>query len=166
MEPDFGLAGDAAEAFVQLADRLEADVPCHDLPGMVYRQNSGEVMVNSAVVPGVHHPPRLEELDMQRYAQAGFGIGILTKLGSFSYPTSAAQVQRDAEAWRVIRPIDAVVQDVQDMQQRYGLRKVFFIDNGFNVPLLHAKELCRALLAAHVKVHWNTCLAPLAATAN
>ena len=36
MEPDFGLAGDAAEAFVQLADRLEADVPCHDLPGMVY----------------------------------------------------------------------------------------------------------------------------------
>jgi len=97
---------------------------------------------------------------MHKYAQAGFGIGILTKLGSFSYPTSASQAQRDVEAWRVIRPIDAVVQDVQDMKQQYGLRKVFFIDNGFNVPLPHAKELCRALLAANVKVHWNTCLAP------
>jgi hypothetical protein len=46
------------------------------------------------------------------------------------------------------------------MQQQYGLRKVFFIDNGFNVPLPHAKALCRALLAAHAKIHWNTCLAP------
>ncbi len=160
MEPDFGLAGDAAEAFVQLADRLAADVPCHDLPGMVYRQH-GEVMVNGGrCASAFTTPPRLEELDMQKYAQAGFGIGILTKLGSFAYPTSPSQAQSDAAAWRVIRPIDAVVQDVQDMQQRYGLRKVFFIDNGFNVPLPHAKELCRALLAAHVKVHWNTCLAP------
>ncbi len=46
------------------------------------------------------------------------------------------------------------------MKQQYGLRKVFFIDNGFNVPLSHAKELCRALLTANIKVHWNTCLAP------
>jgi hypothetical protein len=160
MEPDFGLAGDAAEAFVQLADRLEADVPCHDLPGMVYRQN-GEVRVNGGrCASAFTTPPRLEELDMQKYAQAGFGIGILTKLGSFAYPTSAAQAQSDAAAWRVIRPIDAVMQDVQDMQQRYGLRKVFFIDNGFNVPLPHAKALCQALLTAHLKVHWNTCLAP------
>ena len=84
MEPDFGLAGDAAEAFVQLADRLEADVPCHDLPGMVYRQN-GEVIVNGGrCASAFTTPPRLEELDMQKYAQAGFGIGILTKLGSFA----------------------------------------------------------------------------------
>src|SRR5262249_47432392 len=61
--PDSGGGGDAAEASVQLPKRREADVPCHDLPGMVYRQN-GEVIVNgghcaSAFTP----PPRLEELD-------------------------------------------------------------------------------------------------------
>src|SRR2546425_8613632 len=43
MEPDFGLAGDAAEAFVQLADRLEADVPCHDLPGMRSEEHTSEL---------------------------------------------------------------------------------------------------------------------------
>src|SRR4030095_10644514 len=125
LEPDFGLAGDAAEAFVQLANSLEADLPCHDLPGMVYRQH-GEVIVNDGrCASAFTSPPRLQELDMQKYDQAGFGLGILTKLGSFAYPTSAAQVQGDAAAWRVIRPIDAVVQDVQEMQQQYGLRKVF-----------------------------------------
>jgi hypothetical protein len=127
---------------------------------MVYRQN-GEVMMNEGRCASAFTiPPRLEELDMHKYAQAGFGIGILTKLGSFAYPTSASQAQREAAAWRVIRPIDAVVQDVRAMQQQYGLRKVFFIDNGFNIPLPHAKKLCGALLAANVKVHWNTCLAP------
>jgi hypothetical protein len=133
MEPDFGLAGDAAEAFVQLADCLEADLPCHDLPGMVYRQN-GEVMMNDGrCASAFTTPPRLEELDMHKYAQAGFGIGILTKLGSFSYPTSASQAQNDAAAWRIIRPIEAVVRDVQEMKQQYGLVRrpwgVFYLKN-------------------------------------
>ncbi len=158
--PDLGLAGDAAEAFAQLADRLQADASYEDLPGLVYRQG-GEVVFN-----GIHcasdftSPPRLDDLDMHKYAQAGFGIGIVTKLGGFYYPTSASQVRIAQEAWRVIRPIDDVVQEVHEMEQRYGLRKVFFIDNGFNIPLPHAKDLCRALIAAEVKVNWNTCLAP------
>jgi len=160
VEPDLGLAGDAAETFVQLADCLEAGTSYHHLPGVVYRQD-GEIILNgSRCASAFTSPPRLDDLDMQKYAQAGFGIGVLTKLGSFSYPTSGAQAQMDQAAWRVIRPIDAVVQDVRDMQQQYGLRKVFFIDNAFNLPLPHAKDLCRALLAADVKVHWNTCLAP------
>lgn len=161
LEPDLGLAGDAAEALVHLADRLDADQPYEDLPGLVYRQG-GEVVVHEGrCVSTFLHPPRLDDLDMPRYAQAGFGIGILTKLGGFYYPSTAASPgQQQDEAWRVIRPIAEVVQDVQVMQQQYGLRKVFFIDNAFNIPLPHAKDLCRALLDAEVKITWNTCLAP------
>jgi hypothetical protein len=161
LEPDLGLAGDAAEAFVQLADRLETDAPYDDLPGIVYR-SGGEVIVQGGRCASTFtHPPRLDELDMPKYAKAGFGIGILTKLGGFYYPTSATSpAQKDEEAWRVIRPIDSVVEDVQSMQQQYGLRKVFFIDNAFNLPLQHAKDLCHSLLAADVKITWNTCLAP------
>src|SRR5207249_5559274 len=62
-------------------------------------------------------PPRLDDLDMHKYAQAGFGIGVLTKLGGFYYPTSGSRDQLDQAAWRVIRPIDEVVQDVQNMQR-------------------------------------------------
>src|SRR5712692_8013172 len=159
MDPDLGLAGDAAETFVQLADCLESDASCHHLPGVVYRQG-GEVILNgSRCASSFTTPPRLDDLDMHKYAQAGFGIGVLTKLGGFYYPTSGSHAQIDQAAWRVIRHIDEVVQDVQNMQQQYGLRKVFFIDNGFNLPLPHAKDLCRALLATDVKVRWNTCLA-------
>jgi len=160
MEPDLGVAGDAAETFVQLASCLEAGASYQHLPGLVYRQNGVMIFNGGRCASTFASPPRLDDLDMHKYAQAGFGIGIVTKLGSFGYPTSGAQAQRDQEAWRVMRPIDAVVQDVQAMKRRYGLRKVFFIDNAFNIPLAHAKELCRALIAANVNVHWNTPLAP------
>jgi hypothetical protein len=46
------------------------------------------------------------------------------------------------------------------MEQRFGLRKVFFIDNCFNVPVAHSKALCHALMDANLKLHWNTCFAP------
>jgi hypothetical protein len=132
------------------------------LPGLVYRQD-GEIVLNGGRCASAFAiPPRLDDLDMRKYAQAGFGIGIVTKLGSFYYPTSAADAQANAESWRVIRPIDEVVAEVRDMDQRYGLRKVFFIDNAFNIPTAHAKQLCQALIASDIKTHWNTCLAPFA----
>jgi hypothetical protein len=105
-------------------------------------------------------PPRLEDLDMAKYRQAGFGIGVLTKLGGFYYPTAQSGAQIEDGAWRVIRPIGEVVQEVKDLEERFALRKIFFIDNCFNIPLAHAKALCQALIEADLQVHWNTVLAP------
>ena len=160
LEPDLGLAGDAGETFAELAGRLEIGEPGYfDLPGLVYREQ-GQIRYNGLrCASDFAKPPRFDDLDMDKYQRAGFGIGILTKLGDFSYPT-APGAEPPPSAWRVIRPVDEVVREVREMQQRYGLRKVFFIDNGFNVPLAHAKELCRALIAADLKIHWNTPMAP------
>ncbi len=161
LNPDLGLAGDAGETFAELAGRLEIGEPSYlDLPGLVY-QEEGQIRYNGMRCSSeFSKPPRFDELDMDRYQRAGFGIGILTKLGDFSYPTAPGAEPGPKSAWRVIRPIDEVVREVQEMEQRYGLRKVFFIDNGFNVPLSHAKELCQALAGADLKLHWNTNLAP------
>ena len=41
------------------------------------------------------------------------------------------------------------------------MRKVFFIDSGFNVPMPHAKALCRTLIEEDLKVRWNSYLAPV-----
>ena len=82
------------------------------LLGVVYRQG-GEVILNGGrCASAFTSPPRLDDLDMHKYAQAGFGIGVLTKLDGFYYPASGSRAQMDQNAWRVIRPIDEVVQDV------------------------------------------------------
>lgn len=159
--PDLGLAGDAGETFAELADRLEGDQPSYaELSGLVYRRGD-QIIVNEASRPSrFSKPPRLDDLDMTRYRQAGFGIGVLTKLGGFYYPSAPSGAPAEDGAWRVIRPVAEVVQEVKDLEARFALRKVFFIDNCFNIPLAHAKALCRALIDAHLKVHWNTVLAP------
>lgn len=160
LEPDLGIAGDAGETFAELADLLEAGSSYHHLPGLVHWKG-GEVAFNGArSTSEFSKPPRFEGLDMDRYQKAGFGIGVLTKLGDFSYPTESSDEGPEKHAWRVIRPIDEVVNEVAEMKERFGLRKVFFIDNGFNIPLDHAKSLCQALIDADLKLHWNTCLAP------
>ena len=162
IEPDLGIAGDAGETFAQLADRLEEGKPYHDLSGLVYRSGDEITVQGQQASSSFPRPPRLEELDMDKYRQAGFGIGILTKLGSFSYPTANTYNDESGDdAWRVIRPIEGVVQEAQEMKERFGLRKVFFIDNAFNIPLAHAKSLCQSLIEADLKLHWNTCLAPI-----
>ena len=161
LEPDLGLAGDAGETFAELAGRIEIGEPSYlDLPGLVYRNDNGIQFNGMRCRSDFSKPPRFDELDMEKYRLAGFGVGIVTKLGDFNYPTSPGSEPAERSAWRVIRPIDKVVKEVQDMEERFRLRKVHFIDNGFNVPLAHAKELCRALIAADVGVHWTTGMAP------
>ena len=155
VEPDLGIAGDGGETFADLADRLDLGEPYHDITGLVYRRD-GEVTLNGGRCASTFgKPPRFEDLEMDKYRQAGFGIGVLTKLSSFHYDPSG-----ERSAWRVFRPIEDVVDEVKDMERRFDIRKVFFIDNGFNIPLDHAKSFCRALIDTDLGVHWNTCLAP------
>ena len=159
--PDLGITGDAGETFAELADRLARGDPSPvDLPGLVYRHED-QVLANPTRASSLFsRPPRLEDLDMAKYRQAGFGIGVLTKLGGFYYPTAQSGAQVEEGAWRVIRPIEEVIQEVKDLEERFALRKIFFIDNCFNIPLAHAKALCQALIEADLRVHWNTVLAP------
>jgi hypothetical protein len=161
VEPDLGIAGDAGETFAALANGLDSgDVSYVDLPGLVYREGYRIVSNGMACSSQFSRSPRLEDLDMAKYRQAGFGIGVLTKLGGFYYPTTQSGAQTEDGAWRVIRPVAEVVREVKELEARFGLSKVFFIDNCFNIPLAHAKALCQALMDADLKVHWNTCLAP------
>ncbi len=157
LEPDLGIAGDGGENFAQLVDCLESGETYLNLPGLVYQDGASDVVCKSLAYSTFASPPRLEELDMARYERAGFGIGIVTKLDdNFSHAMASPT---EGHAWRVIRPIEEVVQDVKEMKERYGIRKVFFIDSGFNVPLGHAKALCHALIEAGLKFHWNSYLA-------
>ncbi|MCH8744398.1 MAG: cobalamin B12-binding domain-containing protein [Chloroflexi bacterium] len=159
LEPDLGIAGDGGETFAQLADCLESGETYRNLPGMVYQDGSGAVALNGLAYSNFAKPPRLDELDMARYEQSGFGIGIVTKLDNNS--SHSMSPGAETNDWRVLRPIEDVVAEVQEMKDRFGLKKVFFIDSGFNVPLPHAKALCQSIIEADLQVHWNSYLAPV-----
>jgi hypothetical protein len=157
--PDMGVAGDGGEAFAQLAEAIESGETYYNLPGLVYRNGAGDIVRQGMAYSQFSKPPRFDQLDMVRYEKAGFGIGVVTKLGDAF--TNSIIAENNTDSWRVLRPIEEVIDEVQDLKERFGLRKIFFIDSGFNVPLTYAKALCRSILEADLQVHWNSYLAPV-----
>jgi len=157
--PDMGVAGDGGEAFAQLAEAIESGETYYNLPGLVYRNGAGDIVRQGMAYSRFSKPPRFDQLDMVRYEKAGFGIGVVTKLGDAF--TNSIIAENNTDSWRVLRPIEEVIDEVQDLKERFGLRKIFFIDSGFNVPLTYAKALCRSILEADLQVHWNSYLAPV-----
>ena len=87
-------------------------------------------MTEQRSASGVMKPPRLEDLDLDRYAEAGFGIGVITKW--FGNQTPSRGVHSNDPDRQNLRPIQGVVAEVKDLRQRLGLSKFFFIANGFN----------------------------------
>jgi len=171
LSPDLGMAGDAAESFARLVDCLAQGESCTDLPGVVYRHH-GDVVVNPEhFTTDFHVSPRLDLLDIRRYDKAGFGIGVVNKLAPYYYATADGKGQTQGEGpdgpaptpsrqdWR-IRPVEEIVAELRWLQRDCGIRKVFFIDSGFNVPLPRAKELCQALIGADLGLRWNSYMRP------
>ena len=164
---DLGIAGDAAEAFATLLDRLESGQDCADIPGIVYRRD-GEIAVSEGrFASGFHNAPRLDLLDMRRYNGSGFGVGVVTKLARAYYPLSGNGGDGDGKGaggfdggdWRIRDP-DDVVAEVRALNDDYGINKIFFIDSGFNIPPESAKALCRAVIASGVRIRWNSYVRP------
>jgi radical SAM superfamily enzyme YgiQ (UPF0313 family) len=152
--PDVGVAGSGGDVFSDLADRIESGKSYTDLPGLVYRADGKTTVTDPQPTSGVMKPPRLEELDLDKYSEAGFGIGVITKW------FSSQGGRGDAADRQNLRPIQEVLDEIKDMKQRLGLSKFFFIANGFNAPVDHAKSFCQALIDADLKIEWNTGLVP------
>ena len=158
IEPDVGIAGSGGDSFSDLADRLERGESYRDLPGLVYRVDGKITVTEQKSTSGVMKPPRLEDLELDKYAEAGFGIGVITKW--FGNTTPSGNVSSDDLHRQNLRPTQDVIAEVKDLGQRLGLSKFFFIANGFNVPPDHAKSFCQALIDSELKIEWNTGLVP------
>ncbi len=153
IEPDIGLAGDAAETFAELADRIEQSKGYKDLSGLVYREDGEVKTAPQRASSGLSRPPRLDDLNLDQYRQAGFGVGVITKLGWYS---STVPSPNPEDEWRIVRPVQEVIGEIRRLQQRHGLNEFFFIDQGFNRPIDYAKELCQCIVDENIAISWNT----------
>ena len=154
---DVGIAGDAAEAFSTLVDRLDTGDDYTDIPGVVYRQDGKTVVSKGHFTSDFHRAPRLDLLDVRKYNGSGFGVGVVTKLAQAYYPTSDGGF--DGSDWRIRDPQE-VVEEVRNLNTGYGINKIFFIDSGFNIPVDHAKSICRAIIDSGIKIRWNSYVRP------
>ncbi len=154
LEPDFLLAGDASQIFLELVERLERQESWSDLPGLVYRDGA-EIRGNplgSWEAPQVS--PIYDAFDLRKYKAAGYSISVLTKMWPYVRTTGPTPMSEMPAP--VPRPIPALLNDLRDLRMRLSIRRVFLADSGFNVPLPDAKTLCRALHKSRLGLEWAT----------
>ncbi len=162
LHADAGVVGEGELAFPWLLERLAAGAPLESTPEYRCERIDGGVAVTPMArikpLDGTGLPLR-QRFDMQRYYERGGALNIQTKRGCYfecvfcSYPLIEGSTVR-------MRTPAAVVEEIAEVRAAHDIRHWFFVDNIFNLPIRHAKEICAAIIARQLDIEWSGYLNP------
>ena len=159
---DVGVVGEGELAFPWVLEQLGAGTPLASTRQFTCQPVNGGVCVTpvarikSLDTTGI---PMRRRFDMDAYYQRGGALNIQTKRGCYfecvfcSYPLIEGSTVR-------MRTARTVVDEMQAMRDEFHIRHWFFVDNIFNMPIRHAKEICEEIVARHLDVEWSGYLNP------
>ncbi len=153
---DFGIAGDGEAALVELLRRLGGGEDPSGIPGLHSRTTSSPAL-------------RRDDLDdcpfwddaltaSARAAGEDIWIPVQTRRGC---PNDCSYCATSAIQGRIIRmrSPETVVKEVRRLALA-GFRRLFFVDNSFNIPEPYARSLTRLLGRAALDIEWRCILYP------
>lgn len=159
---DVGVVGEGELAFPWTLQRLAEGKPLETTPEYVCARVNGGVCVTpvarikSLDVTGT---PTRARFDMKTYYERGGALNIQTKRGCYfdcvfcSYPLIEGNKVR-------MRSAAAVVDEIAEVSAEHGVRHWFFVDNIFNMPIRHAKEICEEIVRRELSIEWSGYLNP------
>ncbi len=159
---DVGIVGEGEMAFPWVLQHLADGTAIASTPEFSCLPVNGGICVSPVTrikyldVTGV---PMRQRFDMERYYQRGGALNIQTKRGCHfdcvfcSYPLIEGSKVR-------MRTARAVVDELQSMRNDHQIRNWFFVDNIFNMPIRHAKDICQEIVARHLDIEWSGYLNP------
>jgi radical SAM superfamily enzyme YgiQ (UPF0313 family) len=159
---DVGVVGEGEMAFPWVLEHLASGDPIRSTPGYECRPVNGGVCVSP--VTRIKHlditgMPLRRRFDMGLYYERGGALNIQTKRGCYfecvfcSYPLIEGSKVR-------MRTAQAVVDEIQAVREECGVRHWFFVDNIFNMPIRHAKDICEEIASRQLDIEWSGYLNP------
>lgn len=159
---DVGVAGEGEAAFPWTLEHIARSTEPESTADFTCNRVGSGVCVTPAArlqhANGVTGPLR-RHFDIRQYHERGGALNIQTKRGCVfeclfcSYPV--------IEGTRVrMRSAAAVVDELQAVLEEHGVRHWFFVDNVFNAPIRHAKEICEEIAARGLAIEWSGYLNP------
>jgi len=161
---DYGIAGEGERAFPQLLDELAKPDPAFDeVDGLYYRADSVVRFAgHSGRFLALDDLPRPDRSVLPESYYTEYGIESLqTKRGCplhcdyCTYPLIEGRQGR-------LRDPGSVADEFMEICSRPGVEHLFIVDSVFNLPLRHAKEVCRELVARGNTTPWTCYVNPVA----
>jgi radical SAM superfamily enzyme YgiQ (UPF0313 family) len=159
---DIGIVGEGELAFPWVLRRLESNLPIASTAEFRCEPVGEAICVTStARIPRLDlvGTPAREHFDCAAYYERGGALNIQTKRGCYfecvfcSYPLIEGAKVR-------MRSAATVADEIAAERAARGVRHWFFVDNIFNMPIRHAKEICTALVERGLDIEWSGYLNP------
>jgi radical SAM superfamily enzyme YgiQ (UPF0313 family) len=148
---DMGIQGEGEVVFPELADRMEQGADFSDLSGLHLpgRRFKGKrkFAKNLDTLP-------LPDTDLWPWPsqKEGLWMPVQTRRGC---PLGCRYCSTETIEGRAIRKHSAqVIVCWMANWRKAGVRQFYFVDNTFNLPPAHAKELCRKLIERGLDIKW------------
>ena len=161
-QADGGIEGDGEETMIALANSLLKGEDFIHLPNLVYRRSDSVIRNPRQYVDLRSLPvPRRRIFDNKRYQEYGAMVGIETKRGCSQECIFCADPVAKGDRVR-LRPPNMVVQEIQDLLEQ-DVSWLYFCDSEFNIPILHAKEICYAIIKKGLgdRIRWYCYCSPI-----
>ena len=162
---DFILLGEYEYILRDLASALEKGQDLANVSGMVWRDKDGSIRTNQPrpLVRNIDQIPwpARHFLPMRNYRDSFAGLPMpgLTMWTSRGCPFQCIfcvwpNVMYGSQAYRVRNPID-VVDEMQQMSEKYGLRSVSFDDDTFDIGKPRILKLSSEIQTRGIKLPWT-----------
>jgi radical SAM superfamily enzyme YgiQ (UPF0313 family) len=154
---DFGVAGDGEVAFVALLDRLARGADPAGIPGVHLPGRGGAPVI----APGHLDALPLWDEGLTRVADPAdrsLWVPVQSRRGC---PNDCSYCSTASIQGRTIRARSPrLVAEAVGRLGRLGYGRFFFVDNSFNIPEAHARELCCHLAGLTPRPTWRCILYP------
>lgn len=153
---DAGIIGEGEDAFPSLMDSLAGGDDPLNIPNLC-RIKDGRYETGGIRFTDGKFVPDRSLLNNSAYLELGGMANIQSKRGCPFTCSYCTYPDIDGNRLRLRDP-GLVVAELEEMNKKFGIDYVFFVDDIFNFPEAHAAELCERMLEIGLKTDW-TCFA-------
>ncbi len=151
---DIVVIGEGENTLLELCAAIEQNKPLGSVKGIAYKEN-GEV---------IRTPPRdvisdLDKLPMPDYSYASrllkdYKMGFLVT--SRGCPVRCTFCSTSSYWGQGVRmyPVTRVVDEMEMVISEFGVQKIFFYDDTFNLGIERVKAICKEIMDRGIKVEW------------
>ena len=156
---DAGIWGDGERAFTEVLQRIGQGSPYDDVPGVVTVPAEGPPRVNPQFrvddIGAIIRPQVWRWIDYPTYRNHTAPLPIQTRRGCVFECSYCTYTFIEGNSYR-LKPIEAVVQEVRELAERFPGGNVEFVDSTFNLPLPYTVEMLDALADADLGMSYHT----------
>ena len=159
LNPDFGIIGEGEDSLCGLLDALFYGKSPVQVDRLVYRDAEGKIVMN----PRRHNVEspclRMEETEVDYYFRRSGMLNVQTKRGCPFHCMYCTYPLIDGREVRNLG-VDSVIDNILQMNSRFGADYLFFTDSVFNVDREYNEELCARIIESGVRISWGAYFNP------